>query len=176
MYAVIRTGGKQYRVAEGDTLKVEKLEADEGASVELDQVLMVADGDDIKVGTPLVDGGKVTALVTGHGRHDKIEVIKFKRRKKYHRRGGGHQRVTLDESLIGTSPAMPPEDLLALNRALQKLEREDKTKADLVKLRFFAGLTGDQAAQALGISHATAERYWAYTRAWLKLEVMGKGE
>jgi RNA polymerase sigma factor (TIGR02999 family) len=103
-------------------------------------------------------------------------LVEDARRKKHHRHGGDHQRVTLDESLIGTSPSMAPDDLLALNSALQKLESEDKTKADLVKLRFFAGLTGDQAARALGVSHATAERYWAYARAWLRLEVLGKGE
>lgn len=103
-------------------------------------------------------------------------LVEDARRKKQHRHGGGRQRVTLDESLIGTSPTMPPDDLLALNKALQKLECADKTKADLVKLRFFAGLTGNQAAQALGISHATAERYWAYARAWLKLEITGKSE
>ena len=68
MYAVIQTGGKQYRVSEGDTVRVEKLAADEGATVELDKVLMVANGEDIKVGTPYVDGGKVTATVKNHGR------------------------------------------------------------------------------------------------------------
>lgn len=105
MYAVIRTGGKQYRVAEGDTLKVEKLEVDEGASIELDEVLMVAEGDDIKIGTPYVDGGKVTALVTGHGRHDKIEVIKFKRRKKYHRQQG-HRQYYTQLQVTGISPSV----------------------------------------------------------------------
>ncbi|OQX45194.1 MAG: 50S ribosomal protein L21, partial [Candidatus Sedimenticola endophacoides] len=71
MYAVIQTGGKQYRVSEGDTLKVEKLGAEAGASVDLDKVLMVADGEDIKIGTPYVDGGKVTATVKSHGRGKK---------------------------------------------------------------------------------------------------------
>jgi len=104
MYAVIRTGGKQYRVAEGDTLKVEKLEVDQGASVEWNEVLLVADGDDIKVGTPYVEGGKVTALVTSHGRHDKIEVIKFKRRKKYHRHQG-HRQYFTELQVTGISPS-----------------------------------------------------------------------
>ncbi|MEJ2703773.1 MAG: ECF-type sigma factor [Sedimentisphaerales bacterium] len=100
-------------------------------------------------------------------------LIEDARRKKHQRHGGRHSRVTLDESLASKNEKMAPEDLLALNDALQKLESEDKTKADLVKLRFFAGLTGEQAAKALGISHATAERYWAYARSWLRLEVMG---
>jgi large subunit ribosomal protein L21 len=94
MYAVIRTGGKQYRVAEGDTLKVEKIAADEGASVELDQVLMVADGDEVKVGTPILEGGKVTATVKAHGRAKKVKIIKFRRRKHQLKRQGHRQWFT----------------------------------------------------------------------------------
>ncbi|MBS1201699.1 MAG: ribosomal protein [Chromatiaceae bacterium] len=94
MYAVIQTGGKQYRVSEGDTLKVEKLVADEGASVELDKVLMVADGDDVTVGTPFLEGGKVTARVRGHGRAKKVTIIKFRRRKHYMKRQGHRQWFT----------------------------------------------------------------------------------
>lgn len=91
MYAVIKTGGKQYRVSEGETLKVEKLGTEEGGSVEFDQVLMVADGDDIKVGAPLVDGGKVTATVVANGRGKKVKIIKFRRRK-HHRKQMGHRQ------------------------------------------------------------------------------------
>ena len=69
MYAVIMTGGKQYRVQEGDRIKIERLAADEGASVDFDRVLMVGEGDDVKVGAPYVDGGKVSATVREHGRH-----------------------------------------------------------------------------------------------------------
>ena len=94
MYAVIKTGGKQYRVSEGDTLRVETLAADEGASVEFDSVLMVADGDNIQVGTPLVSGGKVTATVKSHGRGEKIEVIKFRRRKHFDKKTGHRQNYT----------------------------------------------------------------------------------
>ncbi len=94
MYAVIQTGGKQHRVAEGDTLKVEKLAADEGAAVELDKVLLVADGDDIKVGAPYVEGGKVTATVKSHGRGKKVNIIKFKRRKQHLKRQGHRQWYT----------------------------------------------------------------------------------
>ena len=75
MYAVIKTGGKQYRVARGDTLKVEKLDAGEGDSVEFDQVLMVGEGEDVRIGTPYIDGSRVTATVKGHGRGDKVEII-----------------------------------------------------------------------------------------------------
>lgn len=94
MYAVIKTGGKQYRVSEGQTLKVETLAADEGASVELDEVLMIADGDNIKVGAPNVEGGKVTATVKSHGRGKKIEVVKFRRRKHHDKRTGHRQNYT----------------------------------------------------------------------------------
>ena len=94
MYAVIKTGGKQYRVSEGDTLKVESIDAEEGATVELDEVLMIGDGDNVKIGTPLVDGGKVTATVKSHGRGKKIEIIKFRRRKHHDKKTGHRQNYT----------------------------------------------------------------------------------
>lgn len=94
MYAVIQTGGKQYRVAEGDKLKVEKLAADQGASIEIDRVLMVADGEAVKVGTPYVEGGRVTATVAGHGRAKKVKILKFRRRKQYLKRQGHRQWFT----------------------------------------------------------------------------------
>jgi len=94
MHAVIKTGGKQYRVAEGDKLRVEKLVADEGSTVEFDQVLMVSDGDNVKIGTPVIEGGKVTATVKAHGRADKIEIVKFRRRKHYRKQAGHRQHYT----------------------------------------------------------------------------------
>ncbi len=94
MYAVIQTGGKQYRVNQGLKLKVEKLEVAEGDSVELDKVLMVADGDNVKIGAPYVDGGKVTATVVSHGRGKKVKIIKFKRRKHHMKRQGHRQAYT----------------------------------------------------------------------------------
>jgi len=103
-------------------------------------------------------------------------LVEDARRKKYRRHGGGQNRVTLNDSWIRDDTTISPDDLLALDEALGKLENQDSTKAELVKLRFFAGLTSDQAAKALGISHATAERYWAYARSWLRLEVMGEDE
>ncbi|RLJ18096.1 50S ribosomal protein L21 [bacterium endosymbiont of Escarpia laminata] len=102
MYAVIQTGGKQYRVSEGDTVKVEKLNVEEGASVELDKVLMVADGEDIKVGTPYVDGGKVTATVKSHGRGKKVKIIKFRRRK-HHMKRQGHRQWYTELQVTGIS-------------------------------------------------------------------------
>lgn len=94
MYAVIKTGGKQYRVSQGDKLRVEKLDVEAGGSVDIDQVLMVVDGDDIKVGSPVLEGGKVTAEVKSHGRGDKVEIIKFHRRKHSMKRQGHRQSYT----------------------------------------------------------------------------------
>jgi len=102
MYAVIQTGGKQYRVAQGSTLKVEKIDADAGASIELDKVLMVADGDDVKVGTPYLDGGKVTATVKAHGRGKKVMIVKFRRRK-HHMKRQGHRQAFTEIEVTGIS-------------------------------------------------------------------------
>ena len=94
MQAVIKTGGKQYRVSEGDKLNVESLSADAGEDVEFSEVLMLADDDNIEIGTPFVEGARVTAKVVEHGRGEKILVVKFKRRKHYRRRMGHRQNYT----------------------------------------------------------------------------------
>jgi large subunit ribosomal protein L21 len=94
VYAVFRTGGKQYRAREGERVRVEKLEAAVGDTIEFDQVLMVGEGADVKVGKPLVAGGKVSGKVTAQGRADKITIIKFRRRKHYQRKHGHQQRYT----------------------------------------------------------------------------------
>src|SRR5262249_48866198 len=93
------------------------------------------------------------------------------RRKNSLKAGGGRQRVDLEE--VEWNVGAPPDDLLALNDALQKLEQIDKVKSDLVKLRFFAGLTIPQAAEVLGVSSSTADNYWAYARCWLRVEMTG---
>jgi len=102
MYAVIKTGGKQYRVTEGQTIRVEKLESEKGATIDLNEVLMVADGESIKIGTPFVTGGKVSAEVTAHGRGDKIRIIKFRRRK-HHRKQMGHRQYFTELKITGIS-------------------------------------------------------------------------
>ena len=94
MYAVIKSGGKQYRVAEGDVLRIEKLSAETGETIKFDEVLLVADGDKVQVGTPRLDGGSVSAEVLEQGRAWKIEVVKFKRRKDYERHHGHRQQYT----------------------------------------------------------------------------------
>jgi len=94
MYAVIKTGGKQYKVAPGEQLKVESLTADVGATVSFEDVLMIADGDQFKVGSPHVAGGAVKAEVVAHGRGDKIRIVKHRRRKHYHKEQGHRQNFT----------------------------------------------------------------------------------
>jgi len=94
MYAVIKTGGKQYRVSPGDVLKVETLTAEVGASVNFEEVLMISDGDKLTVGSPLVASAKVAATVIAHGRAKKVEIIKFKRRKHHQKRTGHRQNFT----------------------------------------------------------------------------------
>ena len=94
MYAVIKTGGKQYKVAPGEKLKVESLTADVGSMIAFDQVLMIATGDQHKIGAPLLAGGKVTAEVVSHGRGDKIRIIKHRRRKNSHKEQGHRQNYT----------------------------------------------------------------------------------
>jgi large subunit ribosomal protein L21 len=94
MHAVIKTGGKQYRVAPGDTVKVETLAAEVGQQVTLSEVLTVSNGDDVKVGAPFVAGAAVVATVVAHGRHDKVTIFKMKRRKHYQKHQGHRQNFT----------------------------------------------------------------------------------
>ena len=94
MYAVIKTGGKQYRVTSGERLKIELLPAAVGAQIDIDQVLVVADGDTVTFGRPLVAGAKVTATVLAHGRHDKVKIFKMRRRKHYQKHQGHRQHYT----------------------------------------------------------------------------------
>lgn len=94
MYAVIESGGKQHRVEKGEVIRFEKLKAEAGTTVDFDKVMMVADGEDVKIGAPYVEGGKVSAEVVNHGRHDKVTIIKMKRRKHYRRQAGHRQWYT----------------------------------------------------------------------------------
>ncbi|ABE50486.1 50S ribosomal protein L21 [Methylobacillus pratensis] len=94
MYAVIKTGGKQYRVAAGDKLKVEKLAGEVGSEITLDKVLLVSDGDNTTIGSPLVQGASVQAKVVAHGRGDKVLIFKMRRRKHYRKTQGHRQSFT----------------------------------------------------------------------------------
>jgi RNA polymerase sigma factor (TIGR02999 family) len=100
-------------------------------------------------------------------------LVENARRKRGPKRGGGHQRVDLEDAL--TYAQEPADELLSVSEALDKLAREDPRKAELVKLRYFAGLSVQEAAEVLGISRATADRYWAYAKAWLYCAISGEG-
>ncbi|CEO40424.1 50S ribosomal protein L21 [Photobacterium kishitanii] len=102
MYAVFQSGGKQHRVSEGQTLRLEKLDAETGANVEFDSVLLVANGEEVTVGAPFVAGGKVTAEVVTHGRGDKIKIVKFRRRK-HSRKQMGHRQWFTEVKITGIS-------------------------------------------------------------------------
>lgn len=96
MFAIVETSGKQYRVQKGDTITVDRMDAEEGSSITLERVMLIAD-DGVKVGSPTVDGASVTATVTGHPRGDKVVAFKFKRRQRYRRRVGfRHSHTTLE--------------------------------------------------------------------------------
>jgi large subunit ribosomal protein L21 len=94
MYAVVKTGGKQYKVAPGEKLKVEQIPADVGAQVVLDQVLLVGEGDNVRLGQPVLAGASVQATVVSHGRHDKVKIFKMRRRKHYQKHQGHRQNYT----------------------------------------------------------------------------------
>ncbi|MFA9950333.1 50S ribosomal protein L21 [Dentiradicibacter hellwigii] len=94
MYAVIKTGGKQYRVAAGEKLKIEQIPAEVGAEITLDQILMLGEGESVKIGTPFVTGAAVKATVLSQGRHDKIKIFKMRRRKHYQKHQGHRQNYT----------------------------------------------------------------------------------
>jgi large subunit ribosomal protein L21 len=102
MYAVFQSGGKQHRVSEGQTLRLEKLDVETGATVQFDTVLMVANGEEITVGAPVVEGGKVTAEVVKHGRGDKVKIVKFRRRK-HSRKQQGHRQWFTEVKITGIS-------------------------------------------------------------------------
>jgi large subunit ribosomal protein L21 len=106
MYAVFRTGGKQYRAAKGDVLRLEKIEADEGATVTFDEVLLIGEGSDIKVGDPLLSGSSVSGKILSQGKTKKVNVVKFKRRQNYLRQGSHRQFYTEVEI---TGPAATEE-------------------------------------------------------------------
>jgi large subunit ribosomal protein L21 len=100
MYAVFVTGGRQFRAVPGEVLRVEKIDAEVGAAVEIDRVLMIGDGETVRIGTPVLEGAKVTAKVRGHGRADKIRIVKFRRRK-HHRKEMGHRQHYTEIEITG---------------------------------------------------------------------------
>jgi len=130
MYAVFRTGGKQYRAAKGDVLRLEKIEADEGASVDFDDVLLIGEGSDIKVGNPVLTGSSVSAKVLRQGKSRKVPVVKFKRRQNYLRQGSHRQFFTEVEitgiSATGAKKSAPKKDEPAAKKAAAKSPAGDQ--------------------------------------------------
>ena len=136
MYAVFRTGGKQYRAAKGDVLRLEKIEADEGSSVDFDNVLLIGEGSDITVGNPVIVGSSVTAKVLRQGKSKKVPVVKFKRRQNYLRQGSHRQFFTEVEitgiSASGAKKAAPKKedaDKPAAKKKAAKIPAAKKTAA-----------------------------------------------
>ena len=130
MFAVIKTGGKQYRVSQGDKLRVESLDVDEGDSINIDEVLMVSEGESVTVGTPLVSSATVTATVLAHGRGKKVEIIKFRRRKHYRRQMGHRQNYTeLEITAINGvgAPADAGKKVKAEDKAPKKAPKKEKS-------------------------------------------------
>ena len=133
MYAVIKTGGKQYRVTPGTKLKVERLVGDVGSNVVFDKVLVLADGESVKIGAPLVDGAKISATVVSHGRGDKVMIFKMRRRKHYRKTQGHRQcytEILIDDFAGGKkSAAKVAESKPAAAKAPAKTEAKAKPAA-----------------------------------------------
>jgi large subunit ribosomal protein L21 len=148
MYAVVETGGKQYRVAVGDKLKVEKLDVEEGANIQLDRVLMVCNDGKVEVGTPVLEGTAVGATVITQGRDEKIKVFKFKRRTKYRRTQGHRQAFTQLEIIsIGGAKAAPKAQV----KAKAKPESKAEAKKAAPKKKATAASDGDNLTDINGI-------------------------
>jgi large subunit ribosomal protein L21 len=133
MYAVFRSGGKQYRAAKGDVLRLEKIEADEGASVDFDNVLLIGDGSDIRVGNPVIVGSTVSAKVLRQGKSKKVPVVKFKRRQNYLRQGTHRQFFTEVEitgiSASGAKKAAPKKESAPEKEPAAKKDKPAAKKA-----------------------------------------------
>ncbi len=137
MYAVFRSGGKQYRAAKGDVLRVEKIDGDEGATVKFDEVLLVGEGSDVKVGSPTVAGSSVSAKVVRQGKSRKVPVVKFKRRQNYLRQGSHRQFFTeveiTDIKASGAQKAAPAKETAADKPAEKKVAKKKAAKKTAAK-------------------------------------------
>jgi len=137
MYAVFRTGGKQYRAAKGDVLRLEKIEADEGATITFDQVLLIGEGADVKVGDPLLSGSSVTGKVLSQGKTKKVNVVKFKRRQNYLRQGSHRQFYTeveiTDISGAGAKKAAPKKETAEKPEVKEAAEAKPAAKKKVTK-------------------------------------------
>lgn len=166
MYAVIKTGGKQYRVSAGTKLKVEQLPAAVGSEVVIDQVLMVADGDKVQIGTPLVQGANVTATILSHGRADKVRIYKHRRRKHYKKQAGHRQWFSelfiagIQDGAGGSTSAEAPKTIQADD--LEKIEGVGPKIAEVLRkngISTFAALAALDADKISGMLKASGGRF-----------------
>lgn len=164
MYAVIKTGGKQYRVSQGDRLRVESLKADEGESIEFDHVLMISDGENVTIGNPLVSQAKVTGKVISHGRGKKITIIKFRRRKHHRKQAGHRQNYTELEivSINGIRASSSPDSSLQQKVSKHNIcsTDNDTTVASVSAPQFLDAPNGapDDLKKILGIGSVLEEK------------------
>jgi large subunit ribosomal protein L21 len=164
MYAVIKTGGKQYQVRAGEKLKVEQIPADVGTEIVIDQVLAVGEGEQLSVGAPLVSGATVSATILSHGRHDKVRIFKMRRRKHYQKRQGHRQNYTelfigRIASALGTASADVPA---AARDDLEKIEGIGPKIAELMfaeGITTFAQLAGTPVDRLRGILAAAGPNF-----------------
>jgi large subunit ribosomal protein L21 len=164
MYAVIKTGGKQYQVRAGEKLKVEQIPADVGTEIVIDQVLAVGEGETLSVGAPLVSGATVSATILSHGRHDKVRIFKMRRRKHYQKRQGHRQNYTelfigRIASALGTASADVPT---AARDDLEKIEGIGPKIAELMSsagITTFAQLAGTPVDRLRGILAAAGSSF-----------------
>ncbi len=154
MYAVIKTGGKQYRVEEGEFLRVEKLDAEAGDKVELAEVLMLVDGDDVQIGAPVIEGAVVNATVREQGRGEKVKIIKFRRRKHYRRQAGHRQSYTeiLIDS-ISAKGAKKPVAKKTTEKAKPATKKAGATDKDDLKKISGVGPVLEGKLNDLGVTH-----------------------
>ena len=167
MYAVVKTGGKQYRVSPGDTLRVELLDAAEGDEITLNQILMIGEGESVTIGSPMIENASVTAKVLQHGRGKKVQIVKFRRRK-HHRKQMGHRQSFTELEITGlsgagisaTAPAKPakeeqpaePAAPRAPTGTLKFMDAPDGDKDDLKKISG-VGPVLEETLNDLGIYH-----------------------
>ena len=150
MYAVIATGGKQYKVAAGDIIRIEKLPESEGDEVSFDQVLLVSDGEDVNIGSPYVEGGSVSAKVQSQGRAKKVEIIKFRRRK-HHRKQMGHRQSFTEVEITAISvggkttkaEAKPTKKEPAAAKPAETPAASEPAKAESAEIKFMDGPNGE---------------------------------
>ena len=155
MYAVFRTGGKQYRAAKGDVLRLERIEADEGATIEFDEVLLVGEGSDIKVGSPLLPGSTVSGKVLSQGKTRKVSVIKFRRRQNYLRQGS-HRQFYTEVEITGISAGSSGKQAAKTDAAAKTAEEKPAAEKPVTSKKVAKKATAKKAAAKKKASKKTS--------------------